>query len=181
MERIIDGYRFSTDEDALMAKEELQRVNYISEKLNEDDPKSILLVYNKSITSGIFTTPVGIDFLKTIREYLIKNPSINNEEVADIQIRYSISDALFIKQNKRYESLNVTEKSYKKPFSYSVILNIILIILIAAMFVVAIKADNPNMLNYKTAVLNEYSEWEQELTQRENAVREKESELGITP
>ena len=37
------------------------------------------------------------------------------------------------------------------------------------------------MLNYKTAVLNEYSEWEQELTQRENAVREKESELGITP
>lgn len=56
MERIIDGYRFSTDEDALMAKEELQRVNYISEKLNEDDPKSILLVYNKSITSGIFTT-----------------------------------------------------------------------------------------------------------------------------
>ena len=33
MERIIDGYRFSTDEDALMAKEELQRVNYISEKL----------------------------------------------------------------------------------------------------------------------------------------------------
>ena len=31
MERIIDGYRFSTDEDALMAKEELQRVNYISE------------------------------------------------------------------------------------------------------------------------------------------------------
>ena len=51
----------------------------------------------------------------------------------------------------------------------------------AAMFVVAIKADNPNMLNYKTAVLNEYSEWEQELTQRENAVREKESELGITP
>lgn len=112
---------------------------------------------------------------------MIKNPSINNEEVADIPIRYSISDALFIKQNKRYESLNVTEKSYKKPFSYSVILNIILIILIAAMFVVAIKADNPNMLNYKTAVLNEYSEWEQELTQRENAVREKESELGITP
>ena len=53
--------------------------------------------------------------------------------------------------------------------------------MVIAMFVIAIKADNPNMLNYKTAVLNEYSEWEQELKDREQAVREKESELGINP
>lgn len=181
MERVIDGYHFSTDEDAKMAQEELQRVNYISEKLNENDPKSILLVYNKSIQSGIFTTPVGIDFLKSVQSYLRKNPEINNEDISDIPVRYSIADALIIKQNKRYDSLNVKEKSYKQPFRFSVVLNVILILMVVAMFVIAIKADNPNMLNYKTAILNEYSEWEQELKERENAVREKESELGITP
>ena len=41
------------------------------------------------------------------------------------------------------------------------------------------KADNPNILNYKTAVLNEYAEWEQDLKEREAVIREKELELDI--
>lgn len=181
MERVIDGYRFTSDEDAKMASEELQRVNYISEKLNENDPKSILLVYNKSIQSGIFTTPVGIDFLKSVQTYLKKNPQIDNSEIADIPISISYADALILRQNKRYDSLNVKEKSYKNQYRFSVIFNVILILMVIAMFVIALKADNPNMLNYKTAILNEYSEWDQELKEREQIIREKESELGITP
>ncbi|MDO4189038.1 MAG: hypothetical protein Q4D29_08610 [Lachnospiraceae bacterium] len=181
MERVVDGYRFSSDEDAKMAEEELQRVNYISEKLSEDDPKSVLLVYNKSIQSGIFTTPVGIDFLKSIQSYLRKNPQIDNEDIADIPIRISYADALILKQNKRYESLNTKEKNYRQPYMFSLLINVVLVIMVIAMFVIALKADNPNMLNYKTAILNEYSEWEQELKDREQAVREKESELGINP
>ena len=181
MERVVDGYRFSSDEDVKMAQEELQRVNYISEKLTADDPKSILLVYNKSVQNGIFITPIGIDFLKSLQSYLKKNSQINDEEILDIPISISYSDALLLKQNKRYDSLNVKEKSYKHQYRFSVFFNAVLILMIIAMFVIAIKADNPNMLNYKTAILNEYSEWEQELTQREKVIREKEAELGVTP
>lgn len=181
MERVVDGYHFSSDEDAKMAQEELQRVNYISEKLSENDPKSILLVYNKSIQSGIFTTPVGIDFLKSIQSYLKKNPQIDDEEIMDIPISISYADALIMRQNKRYDSLNSPQRSFRQPYRFSLALNVIFVIMIIAMFVIAIKADNPNMLNYKTAILNEYSEWADELTERENAIREKESELGITP
>ena len=39
--------------------------------------------------------------------------------------------------------------------------------------------NNPNILNYQNAVLNKYASWEQELMEREQAVREKEQELGI--
>ena len=49
------------------------------------------------------------------------------------------------------------------------------------MFFIALFAKNPNMINYKTAILNEYSEWAEELTQREKVIREKEAELGIEP
>ena len=35
------------------------------------------------------------------------------------------------------------------------------------------------MINYKIALTNQYAAWEQELTQREKAVKEKEQELGI--
>ena len=181
MERVVDGYRFSSDEDVKMAQEELQRVNYISEKLSASDPKSILLVYNKSVQNGLFVTPIGIDFLKSLQSYLLKNPEINNEDVADIPIKISYADSLILRENKRYESLNKAERNYKQPYRFSVAFNVILILMVIAMFVIALKADNPNILNYKTAILNEYSEWEQQLTERERAVREKEAELGVEP
>ena len=47
------------------------------------------------------------------------------------------------------------------------------------MFVITMKSDNPNILNYKKQILNEYASWEQELTERENRVREKEQELSM--
>ena len=40
--------------------------------------------------------------------------------------------------------------------------------------------ENANIINYRNAIVNEYSTWEEELSQREHAVREKERELGIS-
>lgn len=179
MERIVDGYRFTSDEDVKLAQEELHRVNYISEKLSKDDPNSILIVYNKAIQNGLFTTPVGIDFLKSLQSYLKKNPQINDAEIMDIPIAISYTDALILKQNKRYDSLNEKEKSYKKEYRFSLALNVILVIMVIAMFIIAVTAKTPNMINYKTAILNEYAEWEQDLKEREKVIREKEKELLI--
>lgn len=47
------------------------------------------------------------------------------------------------------------------------------------MFVITLQSDNPNILNYRQAITNEYASWEQELTERENKVREKEQKLGM--
>ncbi|MBP7347665.1 MAG: hypothetical protein KA965_03200 [Butyrivibrio sp.] len=35
-------------------------------------------------------------------------------------------------------------------------------------------------MNYKRNVTNRYASWDQEIAQRENAVREKERELGLS-
>jgi hypothetical protein len=45
------------------------------------------------------------------------------------------------------------------------------------MFIVAKTSDNPNIINYKEALENQYAEWDEALTQREAAVREKEEAL----
>ena len=42
---------------------------------------------------------------------------------------------------------------------------------------IAWNSDTPNIVNYRQAVVNEYSEWEQELTKREQAVREAQRKL----
>lgn len=57
--------------------------------------------------------------------------------------------------------------------------NLLLTLLVITMFVITMKSDNPNILNYKKQILNEYASWEQELTERENRVREKEQELSM--
>jgi hypothetical protein len=59
-------------------------------------------------------------------------------------------------------------------------LNIFLAILVAGMVFLALRSETPNMLNYRNAILNEYSEWEDSLTERENALREAELEWKKT-
>jgi flagellar capping protein FliD len=41
------------------------------------------------------------------------------------------------------------------------------------------KGSTPNILNYEKALQNRYAEWNQELSDREEAIREKEKELLI--
>ena len=60
------------------------------------------------------------------------------------------------------------------------IINIVLIITLIAMFQIAKNSESPNILNYEKVITDRYASWEQNLTDREKAVREKERELGIT-
>ena len=57
----------------------------------------------------------------------------------------------------------------------------VLCALVIGMFIITFTGDNPNIINYKNALENQYSEWEQELDEREDAIREKEAELNIQP
>ena len=65
----------------------------------------------------------------------------------------------------------------KAGLCLSVIMNIVMIVAIIAMFVITLNSDQPNILNYERNLQNKYASWEQELTQREQTVREKEREL----
>ena len=67
----------------------------------------------------------------------------------------------------------------KRRLQTSVIINILLTILVLAMFAITLNSKNPNIINYRRQILNEYASWEQELTERERAVKEKESTLGM--
>ncbi len=67
----------------------------------------------------------------------------------------------------------------KNGFTLSVILNVLLAVAIVAMFFISYVSEQPNVINYERALTSKYASWEQELTQREQAVRERERELKI--
>jgi hypothetical protein len=58
-------------------------------------------------------------------------------------------------------------------------INIALIVVILCLFFITYMGENANVLNYKRVLTDRYASWEQELTQREKVIREKEKELQI--
>jgi len=177
------GFCFSTKELADTALEEEKKTYFIRNKLNFKDMRSVLVIYNKMIKGNIFKTPVGMVFLKEIYEELKKDDSIPLEEIEGIPY-----DASYIDMDKtpgeRFFRAQFPEegevKTYERQYSICKFVIALLILCVGVMFYITLKADNPNIINYETAIQNKYAAWEQEITEREKAVREKEQELGIT-
>ncbi|MCR5357328.1 MAG: hypothetical protein K6E63_07975 [Lachnospiraceae bacterium] len=183
--RNVDGYEFIDRENGSIAQEEINRINYISSRMSEDNPEAVLSIYNKMIESNTFFTPVGLEYLRRLQAYLYKKQEIDDDRIRDIPVIVSYVDV----QNQFNERKNELReerarkrrrvKTFKQEYKTSLMVNLVLIIMIIVMFLIILKSDTPNMINYEKAITNRYASWEQELTEREQKVREKESELGI--
>ena len=181
---MIDGFAFSDDADVSLAAAEIEKIKYIAGRMNMNNPRGVLAVYDKLITSGIFVTPVGYEYLRTLQNFLYKSSEIPDDAVKEIPVPISYTRALNIRSEERDEKINrqrearTLRKTFRTEYKISLIVNIILILMVIAMFIITLKAENPNMINYRTAILNQYSEWEQELSERERAIKARELELG---
>ena len=182
-DKTIDGFTFSDGTDVSLVEAEIARIKYITERINMNNAQSVFAVYDKLVQGGIFVTPIGQEYLRTLQNYLYKSPEIPDESIRSIPVAISYSKALDKRAEDREEKMerqrNRFRKTFRNEYKISLIANLILIALVIAMFVITLKADNPNMLNYREAILNQYSEWEQDLTERERVIREKENQLGI--
>ncbi len=180
-DRIVDGYLFNSGKDAENAKTELKKIAYIKERLDKNNPESMLQVYNKLVSKRIFTTPPGYRFLKDIQELLLTYPSIVPEDVMPLPLSFMMSLDKDIESRRPARKVIPEQKKdqAKDKFFISAVINVLLVIAIMAMMFITLKSDQPNILNYENALQNRYSAWEQELTERERAVREKENALGL--
>lgn len=180
--KVTDGFSFDTDRDADVAALERRKVDYMESRMDYSDPEAILRIYNQAIHDRVFKTPIGILYLKQIQEYLLKQESIDEGEVAPIPIYQSFSNRMREESSPAKTRVKPSEAQKEKKrasFALSVILNILLGMAIVAMFIITLNAEQPNVLNYEKVITNRYAEWEQQLTQREQAVREKERELQM--
>lgn len=182
-ENIAAGFVFQTPEDAALASQEEKRVLLLRQHLEEADTDTILGVYNKAIADRVFKTPVGISYVSELRQRLLdmgKKP----EELALIPLFQDYTKTVRTTSEpatKRVEASPKKDplKELKNKHRISVLLNIALVILVIGMFFIAKTSDNPNVINYENALVDKYSSWEQELQQREEAVRVKEHQLRI--
>ncbi|MCM1111720.1 MAG: hypothetical protein NC399_00545 [Muribaculum sp.] len=173
---IAEGYSFQLEEDAALAENEHRKVEYLNARLDYNDPENILRIYKKAIDERIFKSPVGLFFLKSLQRYLINQPNIDADEVAAIPLYITFENEFREKSSPARSRVKPAPQQEKKSPALwiSVVLNIGLAAALIAMFVIALNASQPNILNYERALTNRYASWEQELTEREQAVRAQE-------
>lgn len=195
----VGGFSFENKDEAEQAKKEIEGIRYIKTKTDMNDPEVILQVYNKMIGQKLFETAVGYSYLKDLQEYLTTIPFIKNEDILPIPVTHPRLEESLKKQKREIAQKErvraVRARQHEKKLakidrkaleteSYgklriSLCVNIILVVCVVAMFAMALTSDSPTIVDYQSKLLNRYASWEQELTEREKAVSEKEQELGI--
>lgn len=180
----VGGYYFDSLTDAQMAEEERKKAEYFEERLSGRTAQNILAIYDKILDEKVFVTPVGWEYLKCL-QHRLKEEGIPAERIRPIPLYHTfIFDNVSGKEHrgiaKEYIRPSVKkQRTQKAKLRISVIANVILVFLVVVMFIITMKGENVNAINYRSAIINEYASWEKELTERENVVREKEAELSI--
>lgn len=176
---IVEGFLFGTEQDAEIAKKEKLRIERLEERMDYGNPDMINAVYRKAVEKRVFKTPVGYDYLKKLQELLEQSPGFEGD-IADIPVQgvYSLRETAS-PAVERVRASRAKEKPTKKTIGLraSLFINIVLLLLVAVMFYISMTGSNPTVLNYEQAIQNKYSQWENELSERESRVREKEREL----
>ena len=178
-EMIVGGFIFGTAADADLAREELARIEYLDANMNYANTSKVLQLYDKALDTKMFHTPVGWRYLDKLKGILLDSGYIE-EEIRPVPL-YNV----FARSEEDHSVLErirpVKKKAdpYKRKYALTLMIAGILLITVIAMFVIALTSETPNMINYRNAIVNEYAAWEQDIKDREDAVRMKERELDI--
>jgi len=187
-ELTFDGYIFANAQDLELAKNEAKRIAYIEAHADMSNMGVVKGVYEKAIEERYFQTPIGLEYLRDMQK-AFSDSNNANEELRPIPLYTTFKRIDFSEKSKAQTRMTKAQKkelTLRMKYRNAVLIAVILFFLCIAMLAITMRGSTINALNYKTAVTNQYSSWEQELRdrevkvqEREKAVREKEMELGI--
>ena len=179
---VVDGFVFSSKQEATIAVSELKRIEQLEKKLNYDNLDAVAMIYTKSISNELFRTMVGCSYLKRLQVVLLQNQYDKVDfDKYPIPVPVSNSKPEEIERTEKTLKVRINhQKELKQKLKRAHLINLILLALVGSLFAIALTADNPNILNYRYNIQNEYSQWAQELQEREEIIREKEKQLRIS-
>lgn len=196
-EFLVEGYRFLSTEEAKKAARELAKIKALDEKLDEDNHAAVKALYIKAVDQQVFETQIGFAYLRNLQSYLITEGALlpdekplpvlyskmqQEEEISRIKEEYYTREKELEKvtEGKLAAQKKLVLEAKQKCRSFMIV-SAVLAVMVAGMFLITLTGKNETILNYKKAITNQYAEWEQELQEREAAVRRKELELNIAP
>lgn len=177
---IVAGYAFANEEDARLAREELKKVHFFDTKMDYSNTENVLMFFQKILEERVFRTQIGMDYLHKLQNLLVER-GVESERIPVIPIN-AVYRPQMNKQNRPQTPKRVEMHEKQREHTLllsSLIVNAAMVILVILLFAITLKSDNPNILNYEKALVNKYASWEQDLSERENKVREAERQYHI--
>lgn len=173
----VEGFVFTNYKEAQLAVKEQNNIEVIRQRTPLDDKEAVLALYNKLIEREMFKTVVGYSFLYELRYHLVNE--FGYEE--------SLLKSVILPKRMEYEKVRdlnqgVLEQKLAKALQIKKRMTIVIVALlfmVISMFVIAAVNPNVGYINTENKVLNKYSAWQEELEEREQAVKEKEAKLNI--
>ncbi|SES68025.1 hypothetical protein SAMN02910413_0439 [Pseudobutyrivibrio sp. C4] len=197
----IGGYIFDDENKAKKAAKELKAVEYILGQIKDSDENAVLTVYKKLLNQRMFSTEIGMSFLAQLRQNLLDSEVFTPEDIPPVysleeppkdvtpeektEDTNSSSDEEVSKAKKEKADKKVVAKvtsdsseikRLKAINKVLLIFCIALLLCVLGMFYVSTTINSPTILDYEEKLIDKYSSWEQDLTEREEAIREKEQE-----
>ena len=173
----VNGFSFASEAEGRQAAKEAEGVRYIAEKTDMSNPERVLHIYNKIVEEELFETVVGYSYLKELQEYLRATPYIGKDEILPIPIEHPEPEEDIQKpkgeaaREKRGSKVAVRNVDYRTRYRVMRMLCIVLAVCVAAMFAITATTNSPTILNYEQQLIDRYEAWEQDLSEREAALR----------
>lgn len=194
----INGFHFTSQQEADKAAMELRKIQYLETKIDYGDTRKVQAIYEKAVRENIFQTAVGLFYLKGIRDYLVREDERYEAVLPMVPIMSALGSEGQAETDdgsgkgsagqgespaktktaaaKREERQKRALQEKMHQLRLSLLVNAVLAVALIAMFFIALRSEQPNILNYEKAIKNQYAAWEQELTEREQAIRKLELE-----
>lgn len=179
----VGGYTFQTKQGAQAAKDELAAIKYMSAKTDSKDAKQVYILYNAIIDKKLFNTLVGMNYLKDLQQFLYLSPEVPNDKIKPIPINQETREMMEGKRElseHKSEIRRITKErnQYKDWFIKSMILNVALLVVIAAIVYITLNSSNPNVVNYEVNLQDKYASWQEQLESQEASLKARERELN---
>lgn len=181
---MIGAYQFELREDYEAAMQEKKGVEYLNSQTDYKDVGKVYTMYCELVQRKIFYTPVGLDYLRKLRTAIVNSGQYERNQIPSLYVpsgkkRDSARVERYIstKYKDKVSELDNKFNRIKNRYRTSLILNIIMVIMIIAMFAIVSTSTNPNILNYERVLQDKYASWSEDLKDKEEELRAWEREL----
>lgn len=181
---LVDKYAFQTPLQIEEAKKELEAIAYIRENTDISELKNAVSLYKKLNEKPSFKTEPGLEFMRELYDVIAASGVIEQKNIPPIKVELANPFHVQPASDKEAEKERETQAE-KKLMSLKVrhrnlwIVTVFLVGVISVMFYIAKNSDYSHISDYETQLIDKYAGWEEELSLREQAVKEKETELEL--
>lgn len=167
------GHTFDDEKQLIVAKKEAEAIEYLRSKTDFNNMNQLMKLYDRILDKDMMETVIGIEFLTEIRGMLIRSGMFTEEQIRPVPLLPEARKMKKRTEERKRSRERILLEQVQKQNTILKIVCAFLFVLVVAMFAITLTGKrSPLAIRYEEQILNKYASWADELTQREQGLRE---------